>query len=280
MTTVAVVIPFYNSDGTFPDTLKSVMSQTRKPDEIVVVDDGSDPDKARTLLDLPPQVRVLRMEVNSGIGPARQFARSAVQSEWIAYCDSDDVWLPEKLERQLAMVAANPELDAVHCGTAVSSHGKVVATYTGKPALLTPELILSGGQTIPSCLLIRRDALDAVGGWTSERYLLEDWDLEIRLVLAGVRVGFLPEALVMFRRDGQGNVTSDPWRDLLIQLACIDRHRKAMTEKMGPDHVNRMRLRSLAQFAWGLPKWPGRIVRAGIWMMEPRPRSTTSLLPS
>lgn len=267
---ISVVIPFYNSDPTLPETLASVLCQTRPADEIVVVDDCSSPALSTTLLQLPAGVRLIRQPRRRGTGPARQAGAEQTTGDWIACLDADDTWAPEKLARQEAELDRQPDLAALHTGTVIVSHGVRRAQYLDKSPRPTLAEILRRSEIIPSSLIVRRDVLVAIGGWTPERYVLEDWDLSIRLLEHGAKVGFVAEPLTFVRRDDHGNITSSPWRDLLINLACIDSNEGVMTRELGPAHVARLQAELLMKFGHRLGGWPGRFVRIGARLLARR----------
>ncbi len=99
-TIVSVIIPTYNRKETLLRALRSVLHQTRPPEEIIVVDDGSTDGTGAVVQQEFPSVRYLRQE-NRGISAARNRGIREASGEWVAFLDSDDEWLPRKLERQL-----------------------------------------------------------------------------------------------------------------------------------------------------------------------------------
>lgn len=230
---VAAVITFYKDDRFFPEALQSVLAQTHAADEIVVVDDTSPSGTARSLEGLDPRVRVIRHESNRGAGAARQTGADATTSELIAYLDADDVWLPNKLERQLEDFRAHPELAAHHVGLVAFRADGSETAYIAKPELLSLAEELRRNHALPSAYLIRRSALDAVGGWRSDNAVVEDWDLNIRLVAAGFKVGFLGEVLVRFRRTNHGNLSARGLRHMMINLKTIWAHRRLYHQVLG-----------------------------------------------
>ncbi|HET9066245.1 MAG TPA: glycosyltransferase family 2 protein [Gemmatimonadales bacterium] len=221
--TVAVVITFYRNQEHVRDAVDSVLRQTILPHEIVVVDDAS-PTGTDVLDTLDPRVRVIHRTVNGGAGAARQTGVAATTADWIAFLDADDAWLPQKLERQFADLTERPSLDAHHTGlVTVYQDGREVPRL-GKPLLLTLPEQLRRNQALPSATMIRRHALQAVGGWSADRRVMEDWELGIRLVAAGHAVGFLAEPLVRFRRQGHGNLSSRGFRHMWTNLGTIRCH--------------------------------------------------------
>jgi len=230
---VAAVITFYRNDAFFPDALASVLAQTRAPDEIIVVDDASPPGEAQSLRDLDPRVRIVRHEQNRGPAAARQTGADAATAPLVAYLDADDLWLPEKLERQLADIEAHRDLAASHTGLVMFRRDGSERIYADKPRELRLEEALRVCHVLPSALLIRRDALRAVGGWSRDRRVTEDWELTIRLVAAGHRIGFIAEPLARFRRFDHGNLSSHATRQMRANLAMFFAHRSLYVRTLG-----------------------------------------------
>jgi glycosyltransferase involved in cell wall biosynthesis len=230
---IAVVITFHGEDRFLPEAVASVLNQSRPPDEIVVVDDASPPESAGPLLELDPRVRVIRHPANRGTGAARQTGSDATSAELIAYLDADDAWLPDKLERQAAILTGRPDVAAVHTALLTVHRDGRETSFLQKPAVLDLPTQLWRNQALPSALLIRRAVLAAVGGWTLDRRLMEDWDLNTRIVAAGHKVVFLPEPLVRFRRTGHGNLSSRGWAHTRILLQTIWHHRRLYRATLG-----------------------------------------------
>ncbi len=230
--TVAVIIPFYRNQAHVREAVDSVLCQTMSAQEIIVIDDAS-PDGADVLETLDPRVRVLRCATNGGAGAARQAGVQSTTSEWIAFLDADDAWLPRKLERQFDDLGNRPDLDVHHTGLiTVYADGREVPRLR-KPPLLTLAEQLRRNQALPSATMIRRTTLDAVGGWSLDRRVMEDWELGIRLVASGARVGFLAEPLVRFRRQLHGNLSSRGWQHMWTNLGTIREHGKLYRSSLG-----------------------------------------------
>lgn len=270
---VTVVIAHYNSTRTIGETISSVLTQTTPPAEIVVVDDGSSPAERTRLMELlPPAVRLVDTPRNIGVGGARQVGTDAASRPWLAYLDADDAWLPTKLERQLDFVDQHPELDGAHCGTIVWRNGVDTDRYVSKPSRLTLGGVCRMDNILASAFLIRRDALLHVGGWSSQRLTLDDWDLCFRMTLAGLQIGFQPEALVRFRRDGHGNLTADPWHDMVLHLGCIELHRGTMRSTIGPAGLAEIRYQCVERFARRHGGIAGRLLTWGAKRLLARER--------
>jgi len=108
---VAVVIPTFNGTRYLAATIESVLAQQHPPDETIVVDDGSTDDTHAVVARFLPRVRYIRSETNRGICHTRNLGIAASQSEWIALCDHDDLWVPDKLARQFDLVRRAPGVE-------------------------------------------------------------------------------------------------------------------------------------------------------------------------
>jgi glycosyltransferase involved in cell wall biosynthesis len=107
--TVSVIIPAYNAAEHIGRAIDSILTQTRLPDEIIVVDDGSTDSTPQIATAYGEKVTLIQQQ-NAGVSAARNTGIKAARCEWIAFLDADDEWLPEKLEKQSALLKRNPEL--------------------------------------------------------------------------------------------------------------------------------------------------------------------------
>ncbi len=232
-TSVAVVIPSNKYHQYLDECIDSVVNQSHPADEIILVNDGGGTGFTRQLAEKYPWLKVITLETNQGAGQARNAGVAAAQSELIAFLDSDDVWLPEKLERQLEFLEQNNHLHATHCGLTVFDQTGPKQAYVDKPPVLQKEDMLTSGHVLPSAFLIRRSVFLQAGGFSDKFRIGEDYDLILRLVRDGVRIGFQPEALTLFRRMSQGNLSSD-WKSgfkEMVKLYFL--HRRFFREVWG-----------------------------------------------
>lgn len=172
---VSVVVPAHDAEETVTRALRSALEQSRPPDEVVVVDDGSTDATAEAAASLGAAVRVVRQR-QSGPSAARNAGVEASRGEWIAFLDADDVWHPRKLEHQL-LHADGPVLVATDWtrGTTPSEVPERVATTR----ISTHDiLVMNRFQT--STVLLRRDAFEAAGGFDPSVDGVEDWDMWLR----------------------------------------------------------------------------------------------------
>lgn len=187
---VSVVIPVYNRGTLVLEAIGSVLSQIPRPREVIVVDDGSTDDTARTVEASGFEVQLIRAK-HRGRAEARNHGITAASSRQIAFLDSDDRWLPGKLARQLEVLES--------CGThaiatgyvrIIRSNGEVDRTHTRQLRKLTNRSVrrsfdlpalLFHPAIYPSSLLMNAEILADVGGFDAGMEPLEDWDLMLRV---------------------------------------------------------------------------------------------------
>lgn len=211
---VGVVIPFYRADLTFPATLASVLVQTRRPDQIIVVDDASPVGESRSLDALPPGVELVRLAANVGLGGVRNVGLAALSTPFVAFLDADDRWPPEFLEVMSERLASSDSPPGVYSAITRCWPDGRRDTSLSKPARLDLRESIVRSHTIPSAMLFRRDALEAAGGWPSERLLIEDWAVVVRLIADAGPLEFVPEVAIEYAVGNAASINSRDWRVL------------------------------------------------------------------
>lgn len=200
MIQVSVVVPTYNRGSLLRSTLDSVRAQTLVPElvEIIVVDDGSTDDtvaQARTALEGAPNVRIIE-QANGGVARARNRGWRAARGEWIAFLDHDDTFHPTKLERLLAL--ARPKSGVLvprWCEVASGNERSESPTYSNVKNAFAWLLDWTNPIVSMSVPLVRRAALERVGGFDPRCVPADDWDLWLRLTTV-TEFAFCDEVLV------------------------------------------------------------------------------------
>ena len=211
MSHVTVIIPAYNAGRTIAAALQSVFAQTYADYEVVVVDDGSTDDTAVRVAEWGDRLTYVR-QPNNGPASARNEGLRHALSPLVAFLDADDVWLPRKLERQVAYFARFPETGLLHSAALVSRtpSDAVLETLDEVPldALGAPpsnafcELFHGALEINTLTVMARRDVLMELGGFDERRELhVEDWELWLRIA-ARHPVGYLPNTLAVHRPGG------------------------------------------------------------------------------
>jgi glycosyltransferase involved in cell wall biosynthesis len=204
---VSVVVPTKDRDVLLRQTLTTVRWQRDVAFEALVVDDGSaDPGLvAGIVTDLGDRrFRVLRHDRSRGVSAARNHGVQLARAPWVAFCDDDDLWAPEKLARQLTAAGRDPAAAWVYVGSVnIAGSNRVVG---GEPppapeevgARLEESNVVPGGA---SGVMMRRDVLLDVGGFDPALQPLADWDLWLRLLPVS-RPACAAEPLVAYRLHG------------------------------------------------------------------------------
>lgn len=178
--TVSILLPIFNRADTLRRCLESVRAQTFSDWELIAVDDGSHDGSAEIVTGYgDARFRLLRHERNRGASAARNTALAAATGEFVALIDSDDEWLPTKLERQLALLHAGG-WDACGCEYYLEDGGRETHVRLPEPPSWREELHLRCQLGNGTTLCARRACLEAIGPLDEELRLYEDWDWMLR----------------------------------------------------------------------------------------------------
>lgn len=207
---MSVVIPTFNRRDTLIGAVASAVSQSYPHKEIIVVDDGSTDGTGNMVRRHFPVVRYIYQE-NRGVSAARNTGIKAAQGEFIAFLDSDDCWLPEKLARQMPWFFRQPSLQLV-AGDRVKSKGGVKIPLKpvpdGCPASRVSFFQLLMGRHLPTpSVVVRRQALLAAGLFDTSLPTGEDWDVWLKIASRGA-VAYL-DAPVVIVRTGDESLSAD-----------------------------------------------------------------------
>jgi len=245
---VSVIVPAYGVAHLLAETLASIQAQTQTDWEAIVIDDGS-PDDVVSVFEQfapDPRFRLLRTN-NGGLATARNRAIAAARAPYVALLDGDDVYEPTYLERMLPLIEADPELGFVSCDAVYFGESVRETRYGERYCMTGPmtlERVLSRDLVIFVAAVLRRSALDAVGGFDGRLRAVEDLDLWIRMLAAGWRGAILPEPLVRYRR--RAGSLSSSLRNMLLASCAV--YGKACDQLSGePRRVAQERLAACEQ---------------------------------
>lgn len=249
---VSVVIPAYNRAATICAAMESVLRQTYADFELLIVDDCSSDgtlDAAARLSD--PRIRLIKSPENAGASAARNRGVHEARGKWIAFQDSDDEWLPRKLEKQMARLTA-PGADhvAAYCGMMViGTHEDVDGSRSGRPQIgyvPDPNAEVIEGDLIPTLittslvstqtLVVRRDVMLEIGGFDEEIRALIDWECMLRLAQVG-SVACVDEPLVL-QWFSPNSITRDIPKRIASWWRAIGKHGDLM--RRHPRHLARL----------------------------------------
>ena len=202
MKSISVIIPTYNYGRFISDAIRSVLAQTYRPLETIVVDDGST-DGTEEVVGLFGDAVTYIRQSNAGVCAARNHGVERSSGELIAFLDADDVWEPSKLERQSSKFDRD-DIGLVHSGMREfdGETGHTIRLHLdGAEDDAALSLLLWEGIPVNvsgSAVMVSRKAFDAVGGFDTQMKVGEDWDFCYRIARQ-FKVGFVPEPLVNYR---------------------------------------------------------------------------------
>lgn len=229
---ISVVIPVYNTERYVAEAIDSVLAQTRPPHEIILVDDGSTDRTPAVLASFASRIVVVRQQ-QSGQTVALNAGIARATGDYLAFNDADDLWLPEKLAQQCALLAREPELDAVF-GTVrqfispdwLEAELSPGAEYHDQPGVCR------------GAMLIRRSAFDRIGPFDPSLRLVDFLDWYGRAVAQGLRVHMLPDVVLQRRihASNMGRRHRDAQRseDLLVLKRMLDMRRRVGQPQVTP----------------------------------------------
>jgi glycosyltransferase involved in cell wall biosynthesis len=191
---ISVVIPCYNRQDYIQEAVDSALKQTWENTEVIVVDDGSTDDSVKLLQSYESRIKLFT-QPNAGVAAARNTGIHQAKGKWIALLDSDDVWIPNKLESQMALVSRWPDAVLLYtlCST-IDTESKSLGT---PPEILDDRFELDSLERLlhhcgptTSSVVMRRDALIAAGSFDVQfeqngGFAAEDWELYVRIAERG-----------------------------------------------------------------------------------------------
>lgn len=204
----------YNRRAYIRRAIESVLAQSHSDFELIVVDDGST-DECSTLVRGCRDTRVrLVSQSNAGAGAARNRGILEAESDWVAFLDSDDEWLPGFLEQCVSLATLNPEVGAVFTNIRSTVPDKPwLALQFASPRVLDDYFALAvqnrGRGMTSSSVMVRKQALKSIGGFPVGVHRSEDLDTWLRLAIT-FTVGCVPEVLAVYHTETAGSVALFP----------------------------------------------------------------------
>ena len=205
-------MPVFNREKYVAAAIESVLAQTLTDFEFIIVDDGSrdsSPAIIRAYAERDARVRCVLLEANGGVASARNRGLSHASGEFVAVMDSDDLCLPQRLEKQVAHLRRHPEIGLLGAG-AQAVDGALTPLYAFNlpqcHALIVFQFFV-GSFLVHPTVMMRRALLEAVGGYQPGRRSADEIELWTRLMWR-TRFANLPESLLLYRRHATQNSTT------------------------------------------------------------------------
>ncbi len=240
---ISVIITTYNSASYIERTLNSVLEQKELPYEIVIVDDGSSDDTVSVInayvdknQDIYKNIYLFQQH-NQGAGAARNKAVKEAKGEWIAFLDSDDIWMPEKIKKVKEIISEKPKYTIIaHDEYAVDEDDleykqlcNLHDRYDDSVDLFLQ--LYEGNFLSTSCMVIKKDIIESAGGFDERLRSAQDYDLWIRCGLYG-KLYYIPEAYGIYVTR-KGNITSNTYRRYLCEMRICRKYVTDLKKQIG-----------------------------------------------
>ncbi|MGM0444366.1 MAG: glycosyltransferase family 2 protein [Fibrobacterota bacterium] len=256
MPAVSVIIPVYNRASFVAEAVDSVLSQTFTDFECIVVDDGSTDATPAVLASYGGRIRVISRK-NSGVSAARNVGIVAARGRWIAFLDSDDYWLPEKLACQMTFLKENPALRIAQCQERWIRRGRVVnprKKHRKKGGRIFYDS-LALCLISPSAVIIEKSLLEDVGFFDETLPVCEDYDLWLRITRT-TAVGLLDEELMVRRGGHDDQLSASRWGMDRFRVQALEKILSACTDPAQRRAVLAMLVKKLRVLKLGRAKRP------------------------
>lgn len=251
---VSVILPTFNRLEFLRLAVDSVFSQTFTDWELIIADDGSEQqtqDYLKTLHN-PPRVQLIQLAHSGNPGAVRNAALRAASGRYVAFLDSDDVWMPTKLERQLAALQAHPNCRWGYTGYIRVDESGRTRTYPGTKqwapyqGAIFEELLAFEAEVSTPAVLVERQLVEELGGFDEEQWVYEDYDLWLRIALHN-EVDLIDEPLIALRSHDQHYECAD--RRLPSRYRQLCKMHGLVTDSKLRHRVGRLRARITVDLA-------------------------------
>lgn len=226
---VSVIIPTYNRASMVVECIESILAQTYTDYEVIVVDDGSTDNTEQALKPYSGKINYIKQQYNQGLAAARNRGIKEARGEHITFLDNDDIWLPDKLERQMRFLAENPRYDLI-CGNGVTfgnrkDEGKPVISRK-RVRVIKREGLTLRNTYIKGCIyfqtiVIKKSIMEDLGCLDASLPMADDWDFCLRFLLK-YKAFFIDEVFFK-RRKHSGNFSSNSELNLLLIIRVTEK---------------------------------------------------------
>ena len=239
---ISVIIPFYNRVKTITKCLQSIINQTYPPDEIIAIDDGSTDDSVKVIKHFNKNIKIISLNKNYGAQKARNEGIKTARNDWIAFIDSDDEWLSNKLEKQISLLKTadfNP-MTVVHGDCYIKNIDSEDAKHWQLEKIdgenVYKILLSKSGTLFPSILTSRR-ALEKINFLDENVPSYHEWDTAIRLAKY-CRFIHIQEPLFIYNLH-QNTISKNSDTSAEGYQYIINKHKAEITKLCGIDTYDR-----------------------------------------
>lgn len=234
--TVSIILPLYNGEEFIGETLDSIAQQSFTASELIIVDDGSTDDSCNIIKRISsdseyPILSNLQIlsKKNGGVASARNFGVQAAKGKYLAFIDQDDLWLPQKLERQIAALESSKAVWCYSSYLRFYADGKEKTRKRGSSDRIETLRSLVFGKLFipPSTVLIEKSICEKEGGFVSEFIPSDEWDLFLTLA-EKYAPSYCSEVLVRFRSHAASTAKKQKRKIFDAQLKVLEKHFSAL----------------------------------------------------
>jgi len=244
---ISIIIPVYNSAKYINRALESIYNQTYKNFEVIIVNDGST-DKTLDIINKNKNFNKIKIinQKNSGSTAARNKGAEIANGDWLAFLDSDDYWLSNKLDEQLKLANEN-DFDAVFCNGYYAKDGKEIGLLHQKEKAIKLNGVInkkvekifhsSSRYTIsfPSCMLIKKKIFSSLGCFNNELYHSGDYDIFLRAFCENYKIGYDNQPLWFYEVGNENSLTKNILDHIRQMENCWDNIFDNYIKKVRPD---------------------------------------------
>jgi len=227
---VSVIIPTYNRVRYIAEAINSILNQTYQNYEILVVDDGSTDETQKAVAAIESEKIRYFYRDHQGISLSLNFGINHSRGRYIARLDSDDIFFPEKLKRQVQLLEANPEVDLVYTQVYnMTEDGKIICAYPeshnlpSEPLRTLRSFLFAPSQSI----MFRRDCIEKIGAYDENFTVAEDWDFCIRMAQE-FKFAYINQPLVKVRKHA-AMITRNGIQKIKHIIAVLEKHRELLS---------------------------------------------------
>ena len=268
---VSVIIPCYNAERWIGEAIQSCLDQTHAPIEVIVIDDGSTDRSLNVISSFGHRIR-WETGPNRGGNHARNRGLALSTGEYLQFLDADDYLLPPKIERQMAAFretgAAVIYEDWQRVEEATNGDWRWLPIEVSGNQSDILEALLGGWATPPCALLFTRRAVELAGGWNEELTSAQDWELNIRIALAGGVYGYVPGCQSVYRRPLGPTVSTNRLNNIHENIIGVLRGSEARLNESGRLSANYKHAMACSYFRLARCYFDGDLTRFNALLQE------------
>jgi glycosyltransferase involved in cell wall biosynthesis len=248
---VSVILPTYNCALFLPESIGSILLQTYKSYEIIVVDDGSTDNTKEVLSPFMQRIKYIKLEQNRGLPTARNIGIQSAQGKYIAFLDADDLWLPEKLEADMEYFDKHPDISMVYSRHInINERGYTLGSDRKKrlpSGNIFIRLFSEQNFIITSSVVVRREVFETAGLFDEQLFNCQDWDMWLRIAFY-FKVAGINKPLVKYRHNPR-SLSKNRNNVLKYQKLVIDKTYNAFKDKINGFDEKRYKKRLASHYA-------------------------------